>query len=347
MFRLTSDITIGKYHFNGVNEVHIKKSIHSLTEYALIKLPSIAKTQKGTLNADGSISVQGGSERAGNTRDFFTDGDPVLLRLGYNGELATEFVGFVKQRSIGMPLEIECEGYVRQLRLNVNFSSNYTKSKTTIKALLNDMLKGTDIGLRCDVDCPIEGVKFTNANGIQVLDFLRQATDRTLCFYFIAPTTLYCGLPYTGTIKGQDVFGVGQAGYRLGWNLKRDNALKMKIPSEPVEIVMGGRYATQAAALTHSKDVYAKTKVKSMLNNIPENLSLQLFADEKKFLMNYSGLEGRLTGFLQPYCSPGYTVKLIDKLNPDVNGIYMAESTEVLFGIGGGRRHVELGPKIS
>ena len=133
----------------------------------------------------------------------------------------------------------------------------------------------------------------------------------------------------------------------MGWNLKRDNALKVKIPSEPIEIIMGGRYATQAAALTVSKIKYDKNKVQSILNHIPDDSTLQLMADEKQSIFNYNGLEGKLTGFLQPYCEPGYSVNLIDTINMDANGIYLVESTDIVFGMGGARRIVELGPKIS
>lgn len=344
MFVLTSDIQIGKYRFNGVRECVIKKSIHSVMEEVLITLPSISSAHKGKLNDDGTVSLIAGGYSQGLTRDYFTDGDDVVIRLGYNGEMQEEFRGFVRQRSLNMPLVVECEGYSRQLRLDVNTSKKY--NKTTVKDILLDMLSGTDISLICDVAAPVSGIGFNNNNGLQVLDWLKGASDRQLSMFFIGGNTLYCGLPYTATIAGSDVFGLGKAGYRLGWNLKRDNALKMKIPSEPTTIVMQGRFAT-TAVVTDSKQAYAKTKIKSLLNHIPDNSTLQLFADEKKAVMNYTGLEGKLTGFLQPFCQPGWTANLVDSVNKDANGLYLVESTEVRFGTGGARRMVELGPKIS
>jgi hypothetical protein len=69
-------------------------------------------------------------------------------------------------------------------------------------------------------------------------------------------------------------------------------------------------------------------------------------ADEKMERFRYAVLEGRLTAFLQPYVQPGYRVLIEDILNPDRDGIYVAEGVEVRFGMGGGRRIIELGPKV-
>lgn len=346
-FGLTSQIFLGNYVLNGLHEVRIKKSIHGLAESATIALPSVATMRKGSLNEDGSITMNaGGGVQTGQTRNFFKDGDSVTINLGYNGELLTEFRGFVKQRSLGMPLQVECEGFVRQLRLQTSVTKTY--ANTTLKQMLTDATAGTDINVKCAVDFNISGVRLNNANGLQLCDWLRNATDRALTICFIGDgSTLYAGLPYTLLAQGDEDFGFGRVAYRLGYNLKRDNGLRMKIPSEPVDVIMQGRYATQAAVMVEAKDKYAKTKVQSMLNHIPDNPTLQDLATEKQTFLNYTGLEGNLTGFLQPYCAPGWTVQLVDRLNPDANGVYIVESTEVVFGMGGARRMVELGPKIN
>ena len=95
MFVLESDITIGQFRFSGVNDVRISKSIHGIVDSALIKIPSIARVVKGG-NTNPNPVITGKQ---------FNNGDPVVIKLGYNGVLHTEFVGFVKRRNLNMPLE--------------------------------------------------------------------------------------------------------------------------------------------------------------------------------------------------------------------------------------------------
>jgi hypothetical protein len=73
---------------------------------------------------------------------------------------------------------------------------------------------------------------------------------------------------------------------------------------------------------------------------------MEQMAAEKEYRTNYKGYEGRLTGFLQPFCQPGYKATIINTLYPKLDGDYMVEETEVKFGMGGARRLVVLGPSI-
>ena len=141
--QLKSEITIGSWRFSGVHEVSIKQGIHGYAQSAFIKLPTRCVTRKG----NELKNVVTGNQ--------FLEGDKVVIKLGYsfNGTVAkmnTEFEGFVKRKNADMPIEIECEGYVRQLRLDVHLDKSY--ESTTVKSVLQDLIKGTDIQLQMDVD---------------------------------------------------------------------------------------------------------------------------------------------------------------------------------------------------
>src|SRR4051812_34178084 len=108
MFALESDITIGKFRFSGVNELRIKTSLHSIIDTALINIPSVARIiTNGKVVSENVI-----------TGNQFAEGDRVTIKLGYSGNMQTEFRGFVKRCDLNMPLQVECEGYSWQLRRN-------------------------------------------------------------------------------------------------------------------------------------------------------------------------------------------------------------------------------------
>src|SRR4051812_31561403 len=112
---LNSEITIGSFRFTGVHDVHIKKGMHGYVSTAMVKVPSVAYIQKGKLQPDGSVKIVPGTRVAVNTKTKFNNGDPIVIKLCYNGVLKEEFRGFVKKRSGDMPIDVECEGFERQL----------------------------------------------------------------------------------------------------------------------------------------------------------------------------------------------------------------------------------------
>ena len=334
---LNSVITIGDFRFSGVHEVRIRKNIHSYTETAVITVPAIA-----TYIPKGSTAAI-----TATTASLFTDGQPVQIDLGYNGNLNSEFTGFVRRRGTGMPLVVECEGYVRQLRLNVGISGNYNRTPTSAAKLLAQATNGTDITVSCPVDYKLSNISFSKFNGVQIIDMIKEASQGALSIFFSTPKTLYCGLVYLAYSQGNNPFANYQVDYRLGWNCPKQNGLKERIPSEPVQVIMKGKYATGALLYSASKETAATRKVTHLSSQMPDAGEMGSMAQEKAYASNYTGYEGQLTGFLSPYAYPGMNVNLVNAEYPDLNGVYLIESTEVIYGVTGAKRIVTVGPKLS
>jgi len=346
---------VAPFGFSGMHEVHIKRSMHSIIESCMLTLPSIA----WFVPKNGSVPVQV------TTGTQFADGDPITISLGYNGQYNEEFTGFVKRRDLAMPLVVECEGYARQLRLNVGLK--YTSTKPiTAKALLELACAGTDITVQCDVDFNIAGIRFVNFNGVQVVDTVKEVSDHTLTIFFINPTTLWCGLPYLAyakggsstpltldgsvgnrNVSGQSVLGLPGVGYRLGWNTVKDNNLKQRIPSEPIQVLFKGKMATGTLINQASRAKSAKQKYQKILSHVADGNTMGMFAQEKEYSVNYIGYEGKVTGFGLPYAQPGYNGYITDSRYPELDGTYLIESTEVKFGTSGYRRYGEVGVMVN
>lgn len=338
MFVLTSDITIGKFRFSGVNAVEIKRSIHSIADTATITLPSISKIVNNGKTLPG-VTITGKQ---------FQDGDPVVIQLGYNGEMQTEFRGFVKQRNMKMPLTIECEGYSWLMRRNS--VSNFWKS-ISIKDLLAEAVSGIDskytISVRCDVDMELTNVGVNQECGFDVIKRISACTDGNLTCFFIKPDVLWCGLLYSPVAKGNDVLNLGTVNYRIGYNVVKDNSLTQHTMEQYPADVKYSKKQSDGNKATEASDAfknYTRTHSK-VLNQIKQSAALKQLANEKAYQLNYSGYEGHINTFLQPYVAPGYDAYVADDRYPELNGTYLVESTEVHFGLSGARRIVEIGPK--
>ncbi len=337
MFILCSDITIGKFRFSWVNEVRITKSIHSIADTATIKLPSIAKViTGGKVNPEYVI-----------TGKQFSDGDPVSIKLGYNEDYKEEFQGFVSRCDLGMPLEITCEGYSWLMRRN---SINRFWGSVSVKELLEAAVAGIDpdytIDVQCEVDILLTNVRINDESGFDLISHLAKYTDNCITCFFIQPNVLWCGLVYTQLAKGNDVLYDEIINYKLGYNCIKDNNLKERlIENNPVKVKYYKKLAN-GTKISASSNIYnnAAANHTKILNHAGDQFSLQDMANEKAYKLNYSGYEGDLTAFLQPYALPGNEAYINDSRYPERNGNYLIESTEVIFGINGARRILEIGP---
>ncbi len=338
MFVLVSDITIGNFRFNGVNEISISRSLHSIMETATIKIPSIARlVTKGSVLPDVVI-----------TGKQFSDGDPVTIKLGYNNDLQTEFTGFVKRCSLSMPMEVECEGYSWLLRRN---TIDKFYPSVTIKDLLTDAVSGIDgkhtISVQCDIDITLSNVGVSGC-GLDVINSLSKYTDGSLSCFFIKPGVLWCGILYTPYAKGTDVLNIGTVNYRLGYNLLKSNDLKERTTeNDPVQVEYSKKLGN-GDKLSGTSDAFKKfvRTHKKILNHVADAIALKQLANETVYRKNYAGYEGSINTFLQPYTIPGYTAYISDDRYPERNGTYIIEDMEVHFGTAGARRIIGIGPQL-
>lgn len=343
-FTINSKITIEStvvptFSFSGVHEIRISKNMHTLMQRAVITVPGVSY-----------FKPKGGGEPVKDiTSKQFAEGDKITIELGYDGKLREEFKGFVRRKSKGEECIIECEGYERLLRLKVAVTADYTKKETTAKKLLEMACAGTGITVECPVDFPMSGMTLNKANGEQVVRYIQEASDNAIGIFFKEPTVLWCGLIYTAyATRNTDanVFGLPAVAYRMGYNVPKNNGLNERVPKEEVQIIFHNKLATGKHIFTESGMKSAARKVTKLMNHVPDEKALAGFAQEKQYKMNYSGFEGKLTAFLQPYAQPGYDAYIDDRNYPELKGTYVVEGVHVSFGLKGGWRVLDIGPRV-
>lgn len=361
-FALSSDITIGNFRFTGVHDIHVKRSLHTYADSAVITLPSKCMLVKGNKATPEMLT----------TADQFNEGDKVIINLGYNAPAAlkkgstpiikgassknsgssmcTVFCGFVKKKGLNMPLQVECEGYVRRLRQDVNINTSHKKTKVSeLLKLLEKNTKGESTGIKTVVadDLDLVNVTIPGKNGVELVEAIKRMSHGVLNIFFIEPATLWCGLTYTPYSRGEDPFCLGEVDYRLGYNIVKDNSLRERTEkSERVKIIFNHIPGDGEIKKGESGSSGTGNTQNIVARNVSDAKTLELMAKEKQFMESYTGYEGSINGFLQPWCEPGWIANISDKRYPKRDGKYLVEATEITFGKNGARIKVDIGPML-
>lgn len=321
MFVLNSDITVAGKHFGGVHEVVVKRSIHTLAATALIKVPVTAVLR----SAESVTRIE--------TAQAIQVGDAVEIRLGYNGQMETEFRGYVKQLNYKTPLEIECEDTFFQCRSrSVNHSG-----KTTLKALLEKC--GLDIGY-CEsltiTEFPVPDQKTKSDKVSTVLNRLK--SKYLLSLFFDLEGKIYACCP--GSIVGNVVK------YEFRRNTISDDDLVYHRKEDVKIMIRAAGIKRDGTSVEVTAGTEGATETKLEFYDIADRKELEMIAAAELERRSYDGYSGTITTFLQPYAAPGMVADIADPMYPQRNGRYFIESVETTFGTGGGRRKIEIGIKV-
>ncbi|KFC60030.1 hypothetical protein FEM08_12090 [Flavobacterium gilvum] len=260
----------------------------------------------------------------------FKENDKISVSLGYDGNNVKRFEGFIKRVNMGMPVQIECEGY-SYLLYDIIFNKSY--ANVTVKQLLTDVCSGTDIVLSPEMpNIPLKNVRFKNATGFQVLEWLEKECHLVVYFNF---NELYVGTQFgkkQNTVK-----------FRLGWNTVKEDDLKKRIVDKNVRIVIEEKNSNGEVRKTKSDiEKYGPDKTVKIKAGIPANL-LKEIANRLQTKKNYNGYEGDITAFLEPAANKGMIAVITDKLYPEREGSYFVETVTGEFGKNGGRQKIQLG----
>lgn len=326
MFWLTSVVQIGSYQLRGgVNNVSGKRSTKEIIDTAIIKIPGIGRiTGKDTLP---TTSIE--------TSKLFQEGDKVNIMLGYNNDNRQEFKGFVRRVTPSIPVTIECEGYAWLLRRKRVLKS---WKSVKLKEFLKELVADTEITLSPFIpDLTLKNLTINHANALKSLEYVRDQLHLTVCFQF---DVLYVGLQ-------QGIPG-SRVKFRLGWNTIRDDKLKYRLASDTkvlVRLVTGkGKKAKRTLIEIGDKD---GSLIERQIPNIDEAGDLNKIANDILIQAKYTGFEGDITAFLQPYCQPFDVAVIIDRMYNERGGNYFVEGIEFDFGMSGAKRKVHIGRSLS
>lgn len=319
MFVLCAKIKIGGASFNSVHEVRVKRSLYDLAATAAVKVPVTAVLKQA---GEPPTHIE--------TANAIKVGDKVEIKLGYDGIMNTEFVGYVKRLNYKVPIEIECEDEYYKTRW---INCVYSKKETSLKQCLNEVLTGIQIGKVADLT--LKNFVVNNKPGSWLLGYLKK--EYGLMVYFDKDGRLYAGKAHE--VKGATVK------YKLRENVISDDELKYQL-AQDVKL--------KVKAICYYKD---GTKIEGELGedggeqktlyyyDVKDASELKTLAQEELKRYSFDGYRGKIKTFLFPYALPGMVANLEDDVYNERSGSYFVESVETTFGTGGARRTVEIGIK--
>lgn len=108
-YNISLKVTIaGKYAFDAVESIHIENSTDKISDTAKVTLP-----RKFMRKVSSKDRTDIGKERL---LDLIKVGDTIKIEFGYNGDLQTEFEGYITRIGAEIPVELECEDEMWKLK---------------------------------------------------------------------------------------------------------------------------------------------------------------------------------------------------------------------------------------
>ena len=311
-FNISLNVTIGdKLAFAVCHSIKINSSVQALSNTAIIELP---REFKNAINTVGnSVNISGRS-----ILDFIKKGDSIKIEFGYDGQLATEFEGYITVVGAETPLVLECEDEMYQLK-QAHRVTKFIKS-----GKLADILKAvvpTKYTIECNDDYNIGKWLIEDATPYNVLEELREKAG--IRAYFKNPTTLCVGMVVD--FKAEKVHK-----YNFSENVRRGSNLKFKQTPKPLFMTVQSNQANGTVLkLTEGKKGGNETVIKLWPNMAKADL--QKWLDERFRVATNDGFEGTLDGWCYPRTKPGESAQLYRPFYTDrhQDGRYFIESVAI------------------
>lgn len=332
---LTNSVDIAGLKPDGVTSIKINRSTRQITDTAMLQLPS-----SGVLKRDGEEPARVLTAKQIKRGDFIT------IKSGYDGDLKTEFVGFVDYVNYGTPVTLECEDWAWLLK-QVAVKAKYNSS--TVKKVLEDLFNrefesnGEKFTLPLDVTEDIEVnnliVATETGESITLYDAVRYMQDRYgMAIYFDMDGTLHAGFHYTRNL--------GDVKYKLRYNTLDPKNIEYH-SSDEISVKIRAIYFDKDGERYEAEIGDDDGAVRTIfVPGVTRKTQLRKRAEKELEKYKYNGYKGNIRTLLQPYAEPVMTADIEDTRYPERSGRYFIDETEVTIDSGGARRTIELGIKL-
>lgn len=316
MFRLCAKIEIKgdrAWSFDFVNAVEITRDTEKLTTEAKITMPKKVKWDK----AD-KIPVK--------------RGDSVKISLGYDDNLQTAFVGYVRDVGFKTPIVITCEDEMFKLK------QMPTKKKAYRSVSLETLLKDQGIGYRLNImgEQALGAYRVTTDTVAALLGKLSEQGIRSFFRYEDDTPVLYCGVLFERDTRPAQVFKTG-LNIISDQSLQQQKAENMRLRVKAVSLMPDNKKIKvevgDADGEHRTLHTYNKTESE-----------LKAWAEQEIKRLKRDGLTGSFTTF-------GHTlVDCLDAIGIVIDGVksgvYQVKKNVVKYGDSGYRQEITLGLRV-
>ncbi len=317
MYVMEFNIIIGTFKVNSLISCEIIKSVDSLSDIAKLALPGMAYGK--TLNVDNKIRR----------------GDLITIELGYKGHLKKEFEGYVTSITNDNTIVIEAEDSMYLTRKEVKSKRYANVDATDVIKDIVDQLEGVGLVLGDGVDIlKYDTFTVADATGLEVLKKIQEETNLHI---FMKGATLHVYLQYTYK-SGDVVFDFSQ-------NVEKSNLTYVYEADKKVLVEVIGMTRENKKTIVKVGEA-GGDKITIHRYNVSDEAALKVIGEEEIIKHRYSGYEGTIDTWLLPYCTYGFSARIIDNDFPNQEGIYYITSSAIRFSKEGGVRKLGLGLKV-
>jgi len=325
MLNLINQITIRDQTFDYVTEVEIDSSWETFTDTAKMTIPRKLRFTKDGEVVENIISGD---------NPLFKRGDAVSMVMGYSGQTASRFTGYISNISPQNPLVFDFQDEMYTLKQKT--IKAYSKSGLTLTQLITDIVG--DVPFEITQEFTIGKYTIKKANVAQVLEHLKSNYGVTS---FFKNGTLFCGVAYP--IKDIDTIKITDVDMEQ-FVIDDSNLIYQRNDDQKIKITAISIYPDNTRKEVEVGDEDGGDRTQYFYDVSEEDL--KNYAEERLEKFKYTGYTGSFITFLNPIIRQGEAVRLTSSKRPDANGVYLVKRVITRSGVDGGRQEVELDIKI-
>ncbi|MEI7487048.1 MAG: hypothetical protein WCJ72_06490 [Chryseobacterium sp.] len=304
-FNISLRITIAdKYQFYVAESIHIENSTEKISDTAKVTLP---REFKQVRQDDQNTSLAG--ERL---LDFIKVGDKIKIELGYDGDLQSEFEGYITKVGAEIPIELECEDEMYQLKKMKPVNKLF--KNVALKEVVQFLAPGYNVN--CKYEVKTGKIAFDNVTPYNALLDLK---NKGYPFrFFFRDKTLMVHMNIDPDIQQQHQFNLNR-NVRKGGDLKYETKEDRKFWIKAVSKQVG----TSKEVTYEFGDKGESERKLDCPSGLNKN-ELKIWAENYYKKLNYDGYGGGFDSWCYPRTKAGDSANLTDPNYPNKHrdGVY-------------------------
>ena len=323
MLKLCSEITIEgekKWKFTAIADCKIEEDTDTLTDTCKLQLPKNIQWQEAVTK---------------NGKPPIGRGDKVTVRLGYDGDLTTRFVGYVRSVDAKVPITIKCEDSMYLLKLKKALAKSWRNA--SLKEVLQHLLQGTEIDFQLiDNDLELGSYRIVKETISEELQELKEKYMLSSYFRMIdEKNVLYVGLKYPFDNRKKVVFRHGKNIISEDLEYRNKDDIRARVQAES----FGAKHKKTTIEIGDKDGDLIKIRIDGLSES-----ELKKYAE--KTLENYKkdGFKGSFVTFGTPEVNKCDMVEI--HASDGNSGVYLVKKNEIEFGMKGYRQKIELANSI-
>lgn len=271
--------------FSAVKSIRIENTIEKFSDIAKIEIPREFKSN--------DLAIAGK-----NIFDFIKTGYTIKIELGYNGDLTTEFEGYIDIIHADIPLLLECEDEMFKLKKLPKI--NKTFPSVTLEKLMQFIAPGYQVEA---LDMPLGKFTIENATPYKVIEELKSKYG-IRCYFKNKVLVAGLTIDFKPATQHQFVFNK---------NIRNTSSLKYVTKEQRKRFYKG--ISLQKGTSKKITYEFGDQDGDHRTLHLPLNLNLKEVKDwvHKFYESNvYNGYEGSIDSWGIPKTKAGDTAELID-----------------------------------